>query len=182
RPNHSTANITANNNIVILVGNKAIYKFADTQGTGHTLTGSGNIEITGIVHGGFSSGTAYGNEIHVYGTDTKVKGIADFDNLNFYINHKMTYGDVMLKITGDGETDISARNVIVNVDGAPKAKGDLNTITLIQKTDEDEDSIIVAPNNDNITVNFGPVLTGTGTVALTEDQKDLVLTLKNITV
>ena len=168
----------ANKNKVILVGNEATYKFIDTQGTEQTLTGSG-INITGFVYGyytTYTNSTRSGNAIHVYGSNTKVGGIANYDNLNFYINHKMTYGDIMLKITGEGVTDISESNVSVNVDGAPQAKGDLNTITLIQKTDEDTGSIIKAENT-NITVNFGPALTGTGTVALTEDQKDLVLTL-----
>ncbi len=168
---------TAKENKVILVGNKATYKFTDTQGAEQTLTGSGNIEITGPVYGGLTFGTHFGNELHVYGSDTKVGGIAGFDNLNFYINHKMTYGDVMLTITGQGDTYISASNVIVNVDGAPKAKDDLNTITLIQKTGN---GVIHKPDDEKIKVNFGPLLTGTGSVALV--NKDLVLTLKNITV
>ena len=169
----------ANNNKVILVGKNATYPLSAKQ----TLTG-GNINITGTVYGGYVHGSNFynsnGNEIHVYGSNTKVGDIANFNNLNFYINHKMTFGDVMLKITGQGETDISESNVIVNVDGAPKAKGDLNTITLIHKTDAN--SSIVAPSNDNITVNFGPLLTGTGTVALGNNAKDLVLTLNNIAV
>ena len=168
---------TANDNKVILVGENAKYPLSAEQ----TIDG-GNITINGTVYGSnFDNSTTSNNEIHVYGSNIKVGHIAHFDNLNFYINNKMTYDDIMLKITGEGVTDISESNVSVNVDGAPQAKGDLNTITLIQKTDEDTGSIIKAENT-NITVNFGPALTGTGSVALTEDQKDLVLTLKNITV
>ena len=69
--------------------------------------------------------------------------------------------------------------MIVNVDGAPKAKGDLNTITLIQKTGE---GVILKPVDEKIKVNFGSTLTGTGSVALNNSDKDLVLTLKNITI
>ena len=57
----------ANDNKVILVGNNATYKFTDTQGTEHTLTG-GNINVNGTVYGGYaksSSGTANANNNQV---------------------------------------------------------------------------------------------------------------------
>ena len=170
----------ADYNKVILVGKDVTYKFTDTQGTGHTLTGSGNIEITGTVYGGYGTSNRSGNAIHVYGSNTKVGGIANFNNLNFYINEEITSADVMLKITGEGVTDISKSKVEVTFDGAPPAKDDLKTITLIQKTDESEESIIKAPSKNNITVNCGPALTGS--VDLENYGKDLVLTLKNFTV
>ena len=58
---------TANDNIVILVGKNATYKFTDTQGDKQTLTG-GNINIIGTVYGGYaksSSGTANANNNQV---------------------------------------------------------------------------------------------------------------------
>lgn len=185
-----SSNVTANDNRVIISGSTItgdVYG-GSSYGTandnkvilvGETFTGSGNIVITGTVYGGVGGAPTDRNELHVYGSNINVGKIMNFQKLHFFIDDKMTFGDVMLTITGDSDTYISASNVSVNVDGAPKAKGDLNTITLIQKTGN---GAILKPEDEKIKVNFGSTLTGTGTVALTEDQKDLVLTLKNIRV
>lgn len=171
----------ANNNKVILVGDKAIYKFIDTQGAEQTLNGSGNININGAVAGGFShSGTASGNEIHVYGSNTKVGNIAGFNTLRFFIDDKMTFGETMLTITNTTYPDVSIPNdkLAVKVTGKPQASGDKNTITLVHN----ENGKITQFNNAiSVPVEFGELLTGDGSVALVND-KDLVLTLKNITV
>ena len=163
-----------------MVGKNATYPLSAEQ----TLTGSGNININGAVYGVYGS-THYGNEIHVYGSDTKVGGIDTFDNLNFYINHKMTYGDVMLTITGNGvtDTDVSITNnkLAVKVTGKPQASGDStnNTITLVHN---ESDNIIYSNDITSVPVEFGELLSGEGSVALENGNKDLVLNLKNITV
>ena len=166
---------TANNNKVILVGEHATYPLSAEQ----TING-GKIEITGAVFGGSGTSNRSGNQLHVYGSNTTVGNIVNFDNLYFYINENMPSDKVMLTITGNNITDISESKVEVTFDGAPPAKDDLKTITLIQKTDEGEESIIKAPSKNNITVNCGPALTGS--VDLENYGKDLVLTLKNFTV
>ena len=166
---------TANNNKVILVGEHATYPLSAEQ----TING-GKIEITGAVFGGSGTSNRSGNQLHVYGSNTTVGNIVNFDNLYFYINENMPSDKVMLTITGNNITDISKSKVLVTFDGAPPAEDDLKTITLIQKTNAGEESIIKAPSKNNITVNCGPALTGS--VDLENYGKDLVLTLKNFTV
>ena len=173
----------ANNNKVILVGKNATYKFTDTQGTEQTLTGSGNININGAVYGVYGS-THYGNEIHVYGSDTKVGKIDGFNTLRFFIDDTMTFGETMLTIKGisDPDTgyiypDVSIPNntLAVKVTGKPQASGDKNTITLVHN----KLGYITGFDNTgtSVPVEFGELLTGEGTVALENNNKDLVLTL-----
>ena len=169
----------ADYNKVILVGKDVTYKFTDTQGTGHTLTGSDHIEIKGTVYGYISDGTHSGNEIHVYGSGTNVGGIAGFDKLRFFIDDKMTFGETMLTITGDifsPYVTISKDNLAVKVTGKPKASDDStnNTITLIHN-----ESANIKYSNDitSVPVEIGATLSGDGSVALSGDQKDLVVTL-----
>ena len=176
----------ANDNEVILVGNNATYKFTDTQGTEHTLTG-GKININGTVYSGLVYGSdsynSTGNEIHVYGSGTEVGKIDGFNTLRFFIDDKMTFGETMLTIKGidNDNTDvtISKDNLAVKVTGKPKASDDStnNTITLIHN-----ESANIKYSNDitKVPVEIGKLLTGEGSVDLVnndKDLKDLVLTL-----
>ncbi|MDY2636689.1 MAG: autotransporter outer membrane beta-barrel domain-containing protein [Phascolarctobacterium sp.] len=178
----------ANDNKVILIGNNANYKFTDTQGTKHTLTG-GNINITGIVYGGrvYNDGllvdTTSGNEIHVYGSNINVGNIKNFEKLRFFIDDTLTFGETMLTINGIPSTEgIIFPNVIipnnklaVTVTGKPQASGDKNTITLVHTSNGE----ISHFKNDGtpVPVEIGATLSGDGSVALSGNQKDLVLTL-----
>ena len=186
---------TANNNKVILVGNHAIYKFTDTQGAEHTLTG-GNIEITGTVYGGWTnsdSGDTSGNKIHVYGSNTKVGNIDGFDELHFFIDDRINFGETMLTITGmsdlvaiqtnDSDTDypiVSIPNgkLAVTVSGKPNPSVDNNTDNTITLVDCPNGTIDGFVNGEHVDVDIekGATLSGNGTVAL-EDNKKLVLTL-----
>lgn len=175
---------TAKDNKVILVGNKATYKFTDTQGAKQTLTG-GNIEITGTVWGGLvGAGNRSGNEIHVYGSNTKVGSIELFDKLHFFIDDTMTFGETMLTIKGIGDDPNNVRilneKLAVTVSGKPQASGDKNTITLVHN--ESGGKITDFNNVTSVPVEIGELLTGEGSFDLKNFDKDLVLTLKNITV
>ena len=178
----------ANNNKVILVGKNATYPLSAEQ----TLTGSGNINIDGTVYGGHVFGSnsynGTGNEIHVYGSDTKVGKIDGFNTLRFFVDDTMTFGETMLTINGisDPDTgyiypDVSIPNntLAVKVTGKPQASGDKNTIYLVHINSGE---ITDFNNVPSVPVEFGELLTSEGTVALENNNKDLVLTLKNITV
>ena len=187
------ARTEAKDNKVILVGEHENYHLSAEQ----TLTGSG-INITGAVVGGWTnsdSGDASDNEIHVYGSNTKVGYIADFNKLHFFIDDKMTFGETMLTINGvsdlvamtmsdtdPNDTNVSIPNdrLAVTVSGKPQASGDKNTIYLVHNNAGE----ITDFKNDGtpVPVEIGATLSGDGSVALSGDKKDLVLTLKNITV
>ena len=177
---------TANyNNKVILVGGHAKYPLSAEQ----TLTGSGDIKINGTVYGSnLHNSTPSNNEIHVYGSNTEVYKIESFKTLRFFIDDTLTFGETMLTIKGynNDNTDvtISNDNLAVKVTGKPKASNDNtnNTITLIHN-----ESTRITYSNDItlVPVEIGRLLTGEGSVALVDNannNKDLVLTLKNITV
>ena len=164
---------TANDNKVILVGENATYPLSAEQ----TLNG-GKINITGIVYGSSNFSNQSGNAIHVYGSNTEVGGIAGFDKLHFFIDDQMTFGETMLTITGDTlspDVTISKDNLAVKVTGKPKASGDKNTITLIHN-ESDNEKIRYSNDITLVPVEIGRLLTGTGTVAVENDNK-LVLTL-----
>ena len=173
----------AKNNKVILVGKNATYPLSAEQ----TLTGSGNIVITGVVAGAHAHAahTLSGNEIHVYGSNTQVGKIEGFNTLRFFIDDKMTFGETMLTIKGVTNpltVTISKDNLAVKVTGKPQASGDKNTITLVHN---ESNEITILDNSTLVPVEFGELLTGEGTVALVDNEhykKDLVLTLKNIRV
>ncbi|MGM9562220.1 MAG: autotransporter outer membrane beta-barrel domain-containing protein [Phascolarctobacterium sp.] len=168
---------TANDNIVILVGKDATYPVNAEQ----TLTGSGNITINGTVYGGYvENGTPSGNEIHVYGSDINVGNIKNFDELHFFIDDQMRFGETMLTINGvnnDPNVYIPNGKLAVTVSGKPKPSVDNNTDNTITLVDCLNGTIGGFVNGEPVDVKIGATLSGNGSVALTDDEKKLVLTL-----
>ena len=168
-------------NRIVLLGNNATYKFTDTQGAEQTLPGSDNINIKGIVYGSNIINQS-GNEIHVYGSNINVGNIANFDKLHFFIDDQMRFGETMLTInditnnnvTTYSNVSIPNEKLAVTVSGKPQASGDKNTITLVHN---ESGEITDFDDATSVPVEIGELLSCEGTVALTEDNKDLVLTL-----
>ena len=168
-------------NRIVLLGNNATYKFTDTQGAEQTLPGSDNINIKGIVYGSNIINQS-GNEIHVYGSNINVGNIANFDKLHFFIDDQMHFGETMLTINGItnnivttySNVSIPNEKLAVTVSGKPQASGDKNTITLVHN---ESGEITDFDDATSVPVEIGELLSCEGTVALTEDNKDLVLTL-----
>ena len=157
----------ANNNTVNLVGEGA------TLGT---LTGS-SFTIEGSVVGS-NTGSVTNNTLNVYGKGITVGGlVAQFETANFYLAPGTQNGDTMLTLTGTVNTDLTkCRTVNVKCSGATKLKGG-DKVNLIHNSGSGTVSVNETTTT-NVDIIKGVSATYTGTVAVSEDRKDLVLTLE----
>jgi len=125
----------ATNNSVTINGGKVEgdiyggYNDATTstgKATGNTVTISGTPDLTDSkIYGGFSNGTGdvfTGNTFHLYNTSLNnatqtitAKGLANFQNLNFYVPASAVNRDVMLEITDTANIDNSRLKVVFDV-------------------------------------------------------------------
>lgn len=167
---HSHGGGTTENNTVNLIGIGG-----NMGGIRHT----GDINISGYVLAGrSSSGPAANNTLNVYGQGTKVTSliydggtkVSDYtQNLNFYIQDGLKYGDTMLTVAGADAVNLDGVKVGVNLQGVP-AGDRKDGITLLHT----ESSSIVGCDVDKVEVNKG-TMTFEGKVELTDSNKKLRL-------
>ena len=124
----SGAGLTANDNIVTISGNP-VFGAASTLYGGFIRNGNGD-EAPGATYSG--------NTLNIFQTSgLKVAGLANFQNLNFYIPTSLGNGGTMLTVTGTAKIDGATVNTGIAIDGgsSPLQTGDyvvlINAGTLI---------------------------------------------------
>ena len=145
-----TGSATANNNTVVIMGsslNVSQIIGGDTisdSGTGTainntvTIGGISNLSAASI-YGGFfeSTGTAgdlwTGNTLNVMNSGMNVKGVYNFENLNFYAPTTMVAGDTMLTVNTSA-VNITGSTIGIGMAGGKSALNVGDTITLVDAT------------------------------------------------
>ena len=185
----------ADSNAVNLVGigdNYVLHK----DGTVERFQNTKASTIDGIVYGGcigkFASLQATvleyldggtNNTINVYGQGTTVGNIGGVQNLNFYIQEGLKYGDTMLNITstGDGgakplgKVDLTKTDVKAEIQATVQG-GNNGTITLIDAPH----TTISEPKSKTAKVQEGKTLTFDGEIKLEDNNHKLNLVVKNL--
>ncbi len=133
------------------------YSYNGSKATNNTITISGtpvfdpnNTEL----YGGSATGEAkIGNTLNLHTTGIKVKNIANFENLHFYIQGDTAADDTFLTLTDNaGVTDITGTNIGVGVEGGRSLLNVGDKVVLIKKQGT---GTLTDPNPGNNTSGMG---------------------------
>ena len=139
--------IEVKENVVNIVGKSGVlenavigYNADGTSVIGSIVGKKKEISISGVIYGGYvkaSNAVSVGNALNIYGIDTIVDNIADFQKMQFTLNAGDNKGKNMLYIDAEGNADTVLKNVeSIAVTAAPGAKLAKDAkVNLIHKTD-----------------------------------------------
>lgn len=139
-------------------------------GTLDTLTGSSF--SLGALKGDYKGNAA----LNVYGKGITAGSVEKFKELNFHLTANIANADTMLTLSGSTNTNLSGATVNVKCSGDTQLNGG-DIVNLIHHSG-DGTVLVAEDTTTNVDIIKGVSATYAGTVAVSADKKDLVLTLE----
>ena len=173
----------AYNNKVHLVGGGIEAQIADAEGNVSTYTGGQPDMYVGMIYaGGTWNGEVEHNSIDIYGYGLKGSGISGMDQLNFHLADELANpGCFALQVGWDVSLEaLGSNGIAVYGDAVTNWSAfDGKTITLITENQDTQAIIsgLMLPVEDLQIRNAAGDILATGTLALSEDQKQLQMTV-----